>query len=61
MRNATRSLAFLIVLGSSLAGCSSPMAPDQAGFNPVELTKGCDAVQPSTPATGSSGSRLEEC
>ena len=59
MRNATRILATLILLGSSLAGCSSPTAPDEAGLNPVILTPGCAEFSPNTPAVGSSGSTVE--
>ncbi len=59
MRNATRIFATLILLGSSLAGCSSPTAPDEAGFNPIVLTTGCAEFQPNTPAVGSSGSTVE--
>jgi len=58
MRNATRILATLILLGSSLAGCSSPTAPDEAGFNPIVLTTRC-ADAPNTPAVGNSGSVVE--
>lgn len=50
MRNATRILATLILLGSSLAGCSSPTAPDEAGVSPIELTTGCKILKPSMPA-----------
>ena len=59
MRNATRILATLVLLGSSLAGCSLPTAPDEAGINPVILTPGCAEFAPNTPAVGSSGSTVE--
>ncbi len=59
MRTATRILATLILLGSSLAGCSSPTAPDEAGFNPVVLTPGCAEFEPSTPAVGNAGLQAE--
>jgi len=52
MRNATRILATLMLLGSSLAGCSSPTAPDESGFNPVILTSGYADLGASTPAVG---------
>ncbi len=61
MQKATRILATLIVLGSSFAGCSSPTAPDEAGFNPVQLPKSCEALQPNAPAAGSSDWRLQDC
>lgn len=59
MRHATLVIATLILLGSSLAGCSSPMAPDQAGINPVKLPPGCAEFSPSTPAVGRSGLLME--
>jgi len=59
MRNATRILATLILLGSSLAGCSSPTAPDEAGFNPVILTLSCADLGASTPAAGNASLQTE--
>lgn len=59
MRHATRVLATLILLGSSLTGCSSPTAPDEAGINPVKLPPGCAEFSPNTPAVGGSGSLVE--